>query len=436
MATWKKVVVSGSDISQLNNDAGYLTSVTAQNAFATASVNGVNLLANGANGTLTFASSSGAGLRITGNSGTDTITFTLTSIPNSSLENSTISGVSLGSNLANLTAGNGISSTGTYNGSTARTFSVDPDSETGGDIQPVNVTANGVGLDIQAIAGNGLSADGSANLDVNAGLGISIVNDTVTVNTSSAHFTNGVVAGLPSGTISGSSQVNYGQITGVPSGIVSASSLSSPAQGQVTLTTNGVAQSATSITSLTTGGSPQFVNLTLTGDAAVNGGDITTTAGTFNLVNTNATTINFGGAAGTINIGNGTSTTNIADNLVVVGDLTVQGTTTSIQTANLNVEDQFILLNSGSATGDGGIIVQTETNFSGQGLGWKDTSGRWGLEALMPHNDTAINPKNYLVSVSQSTLPPVDGNGSDYGGTSFGYGNMHITTGGDIYIFS
>jgi hypothetical protein len=44
MATWKKVVVSGSNISQLNNDAGYLTSVTTQNAFATASYDGTALI--------------------------------------------------------------------------------------------------------------------------------------------------------------------------------------------------------------------------------------------------------------------------------------------------------------------------------------------------------------------------------------------------------
>lgn len=90
MATWKKVVVSGSNISQLFNDAGYLTSVTAQNAFVTMSVNGVNILADSAVDTLTFASSSGAGLNISGDAGSDTITFTLGSIPNSSLANSSI----------------------------------------------------------------------------------------------------------------------------------------------------------------------------------------------------------------------------------------------------------------------------------------------------------------------------------------------------------
>ena len=90
MATWKKVVVSGSNISQLNNDANYLTSVTAQNTFATMSINGTNILADSAVDTLTFASSSGAGLNISGDAGSDTITFTLGSIPNASLTNSSI----------------------------------------------------------------------------------------------------------------------------------------------------------------------------------------------------------------------------------------------------------------------------------------------------------------------------------------------------------
>ena len=90
MATWKKIVVSGSNISQLNNDAGYLTSVTAQNAFATASYDGNLLLANGANGNLTFASSSGQGLTISASVATDTLTFGLSAIPNSSLANSSI----------------------------------------------------------------------------------------------------------------------------------------------------------------------------------------------------------------------------------------------------------------------------------------------------------------------------------------------------------
>ena len=63
---------------------------------------------------------------------------------------------------------------------------------------------------------------------------------------------------------------------------------------------------------LQTSASPTFVNLTLTGDAAVNGGDITTSQTTFNLINTTTTTLNIGGAGTTINIGNASGQTNFA----------------------------------------------------------------------------------------------------------------------------
>ena len=209
MATWKKVAVSGSDISQFNNDAGYLTSVTAQNAFATASFNGTELLADGGNGNLTFASSSDQGLTISANAGTDTLTFGLSAIPNTSLANSTISGISLGSNLNNLTDGNGITDF-TYNGSSTATVSVQADSTTGGNVKPVSVTANGVGLDVDTIDGTGLSANGSGLLDVDYGStsGTAVQgNTTITVNVASGELTRDVgsaaqaLGGAPSYTL-------------------------------------------------------------------------------------------------------------------------------------------------------------------------------------------------------------------------------------------
>ena len=50
---------------------------------------------------------------------------TCQTVANTDLANSTISGISLGSNLNDLTAGAGLSSSGTYNGGTARTFTFD-----------------------------------------------------------------------------------------------------------------------------------------------------------------------------------------------------------------------------------------------------------------------------------------------------------------------
>ena len=114
MATWKKVAVSGSDISQFNNDAGYLTSVTAQNTFATMSINGVAVIADNSVDTLTFASSSGAGLAITGDAGTDTITFALGGIPNTSLANSSVT----------VTAGNGLTDGGSVSLGSSTTLNV------------------------------------------------------------------------------------------------------------------------------------------------------------------------------------------------------------------------------------------------------------------------------------------------------------------------
>lgn len=101
MADWKKLVVSGSNISQLNNDSQYLTAATAAKAFATASANGISLLADSSAGNLTFSASTVTGLYISASEGNDTLTFSLGSIPNSSLTNPSIT---LGSTSINLGA--------------------------------------------------------------------------------------------------------------------------------------------------------------------------------------------------------------------------------------------------------------------------------------------------------------------------------------------
>ena len=71
MATWKKLVVSGSNVSQLKNDAGYLTTASSLSAFSTASFDGTDLLANSSGGKLTFASASAAGLTIVADAAAD-----------------------------------------------------------------------------------------------------------------------------------------------------------------------------------------------------------------------------------------------------------------------------------------------------------------------------------------------------------------------------
>ena len=276
MATWKKVVVSGSNISQLNNDAGYLTSVTTQNTFATMSINGTNVLADSAADTLTFASSSGAGLNISGDAGSDTITFTLGSIPNASLTNSSIT-----------------------------------------------------------IAGNVTSLGGT---------------------------------------------VTQAQIL-AGSTVISSSVLSSPAQGQALLTTNGVAGSTIDL-GLETTDSPTFVGLTLTG------------------------------------------------NLVVLGTASFQNT------ANLLVADRFVLFASGSnTTGDGGIVVQQGTQNIGELYGYDSGTTRWGFTSSFNATGNSFVPVVYAGAVETSAVAPSAA--PLYGGASNGFGTIHVDSNtGDIFIYA
>jgi hypothetical protein len=62
-------------------------------------------------------------------------------------------------------------------------------------------------------------------------------------------------------------------------------------------------------------------NLTLFGDLAVNGGDITSSAATVNVMNATPTTVNLGGNASSVVIGNATSTVGVVDDLDVGGTI-------------------------------------------------------------------------------------------------------------------
>ena len=221
MAEWKKLVVSGSNVSQLFNDAGYLTAgtITQANGYATASVNGTQLIAATATSSLTFASSSGQGVTLAGSSpgGLNTITVGLSSIPNTSLANS---GSIIGNTVVNL-------------GTTVTTI-------------------------------NGLT------------------------------LTNAV----GSGSFSGSFQGDGSGLTGIASNLAISGSTGN---GSVALKTQALS-----------------------------------ILGTANEVETSVS-----GQTVTVGLPNDVT---IGNNLTVTGDLTVNGTTTTIHSANLSVDDKFILL--------------------------------------------------------------------------------------------
>jgi len=211
----------------------------------------------------------------------------------------------------------------------------------------------------------------------------------ITLDTASTTFTSGVVSALPAGTVSGSSLTTSGQ-------------------GSVTLTTNGVAQVVD--LGLETTDSPQFVDLTLTGDITVGGQDIKSNGGStvFTLNGANAT---------------------VAGNLTVSGDLSVVGNVTEFQVTNLNIEDQFALLASGSGTTDSGIIAASGSINSGSALYHDITDNRWAVAKSIASNATAVTPLEYVTTVKIDSGTPST--------QEYGRGEMYINTNDDsIWIYS
>lgn len=107
--------------------------------------------------------------------------------------------------------------------------------------------------------------------------------------------------------------------------------------------------------------------------------------------------------------------------LTVTGDLTVTGNTIEQQVTNLNVEDQFILINSGSSAQDAGIVV----NGQGAAFGWDESENRWSLDfSGATWNQTSITSDAFVAAVVTSD----DANYQKVG-------NIRID-GDDIYIYS
>jgi len=111
-------------------------------------------------------------------------------------------------------------------------------------------------------------------------------------------------------------------------------------------------------------------NSTMSGDLNINdGGNLITNNSTFNLINTNAQTVNFAGAASTINIGNpvGTGTTNINSRLNVVSGTQFQSDV--YVKKNILVDGDLITTGSQQTTGDlsmnSRLYVGGDSVFSG-----------------------------------------------------------------------
>ena len=393
MANWKQVVVSGSAISQLDNDSGYLTSGTigVPNSYATASFNGTHLIANTATSSLSFASSSGEGLNISANATTDTLTFGLSAVPNESLANSTISGKALGTNLDDLTIGNGLAASSAYNGSAAQTAAVGAGTH-------ITVNTNDVAVNtttlITAISGSILSTiAGDVVVDVNGVSTIQANSVALGTDTTGDYVQN---LGTGTGVTIGS---NSGEASQPTIAVVYGSSANNAVQGNTTIT-------------------------------------LTQTSGEIDITGTAAQALG-GGPSYTIGLADTiTGNRTFSNNVNISGDLIVNGTASFQNTTNLEVSDRFVLFASGSGgTGDGGIVVQQATQNVGELFGYDSGATRWGVTSSFAADSAAYTPDAFMSAVTtlSSTNPNTSGPASRYNAA----GNIYVSSGdSSIWIYA
>lgn len=182
---------------------------------------------------------------------------------------------------------------------------------------------------------------------------------------------------------------------------------------------------------ITVNGTTTFAqNLTLTGDIAINGGDATTTATTFNLINGTATSVNFGGAASALVMGATTGVATIRNAAVAFPNatsITVDGANPTFSGASTGTLTFFNTnLTSVNAFGAAtGIVIGAATGI---------TTIRNNLtvdgDVRINGNDIQASDGNVNISLQSNTLTEVKGNLQVTGN------NIRSSTGANVITLS
>ena len=146
-----------------------------------------------------------------------------------------------------------------------------------------------------------------------------------------------------------------------------------------------------------------------------------------------ASNITIASSGGTVRV---EGTTFDGDNVTIPGDLVVNGDTVNVNTTNLDIEDRYILLNSGSSTiGDSGIVFggSTGVQSSGSALVWdgsyNSNDGRLAVVGAMGSTDTGnVTPSYHVAGVYEGNETNAATAQADHPG------NIRID-GGEIYIY-
>ena len=247
-----------------------------------------------------------------------------------------------------------------------------------------------------------------------------------------------------------------GSLQGTSSWATNATTATNATNTAVTDTTSGTGPYYVTFVDNTTGNLAQRVDstgltynattntLTVTSSYAIQALSASYAASTNNI--TNAITNNTDNrvltatGGGTINgEGNLTfdgTTLTVTGNEVITGNLTVQGTASFQNTTNLEVADRFVLFASGSNTaGDGGIVIQQGTQNIGELYGYESSINRWGFTSSFTANQASFTPSAYITTTEFAAANPSAA--PIYGGASNGFGNIHVNSStGDIFIYS
>jgi hypothetical protein len=438
MASWKKVIVSGSD-AELNGltlsgdltvEGGDIT-LGATSIFSggdTTSLNNIDALDATTEATIEAALDTLSNVTTVGTLNAGAISSGFGDIDNGTSTLNT--GNATVDNLTNASAVADSHITGSFTGS----FSGDGSNLTGVAQDIELLSAYGAGTlhqtqDKFLVSDNGTEksitfsnledsvfANVSGDATIAAGGALTIANGSVENDMLAGSIANGKLANSAI-TIAGDSVSLGGSITAAA--IVNELGVfSGSAQIDHDSTTNFVANEHIDHTSVT---------LTA-GNGLTGGGDIssnrTFAVGAGTGVTVNANDIAIGQDVATnANVTFATITT--TGNATIAGNLDVQGTTTTINSTNLLVEDRFALFNSGSASGDGGLIVQTEAGYSGSAFVWDDSETRWGFQigTKLAQDASTSTPDAYAASVVTSDDSNYQKNG-----------NIRVQ-GGEIYIY-
>jgi len=131
----------------------------------------------------------------------------------------------------------------------------------------------------------------------------------------------------------------------------------------------------------------------------------------------------------------------VAGNATITGDLTVAGTASFTNTDNLNIRDKFILINSGSSTlADSGWITQYNAAGSGSAFYLEATSagtyGRFAVAYDITGTSTSVTADEFVVTAKVNQSAPTSQTPTWGGNSTNGQGNMWLTSTGDIYIWA